>query len=246
MIDTLTIFEELSQAMEPQAARKLASVLGLMYQDLQNTVTKSDFNELKAIVRDLAEAQKRTEARLDSLTQRVEELAEAQKRTEARVEELAEAQKRTEVSVKELAEGLKQTRIDLGGLTHTVGYTLENEAYRALPHLLKRDYAIELTGRLVRRHLPLKAGGTLEVNILGPAQRQGRPVHVVGEAKGQLHRRDVREFLDRQLPRLQAELGEVFPVLVTHMMPEPGLEEFIRQQSIALYYSYDFAGSQQF
>ena len=210
MIDTLTIFEELSQAMKPQAARKLASVLGLMYQDLQNTVTKSDFNELKAIVRDLAEAQKRTE-----------------------------------VSVKELAEGLKQTRIDLGGLTHTVGYTLENEAYRALPHLLKRDYAIELTGRLVRRHLPLKAGGTLEVNILGPAQRQGRPVHVVGEAKGQLHRRDVREFLDRQLPRLQAELGEVFPVLVTHMMPEPGLEEFIRQQSIALYYSYDFAGSQQ-
>jgi hypothetical protein len=37
----------------------------------------------------LAEAQKRTE-------QRVEELAEAQKRTEQRVEELAEAQKRTE------------------------------------------------------------------------------------------------------------------------------------------------------
>ena len=142
--------------------------------------------------------------------------------------------------MKELADELRRIRIDLGGLTHTVEYTLENEAYRALPHLLKRDYAIELTGRMARRHLSLKSGGTMEVNILGPAQRQGRPVHIVGEVKGQLHRRDVRVFLDRQLPRLAAELGDAFPVLVTHMTPEPGLEEFIRQQGVALYYSYDF------
>jgi len=140
----------------------------------------------------------------------------------------------------ELADGLRQTRIDLGGLSHTVGYTLENEAYRSLPNLLKRDYAIELVDRLVRKHLPLKGGGTLEVNIIGPARRQGRSIQVVGEAKGQLHRRDVREFIDRQLPRLRTELGEVFPVLVTHMTPEPGLEEHVRQQGVALYYSYDF------
>src|SRR3990172_4652754 len=64
-------------------------------------VTKEDFSELKSIIKELAEAQKRTE-------QRVEELAEAQKRTEQRVEDLAEAQKRTETELKELAVEVKE------------------------------------------------------------------------------------------------------------------------------------------
>jgi predicted RNase H-like nuclease (RuvC/YqgF family) len=77
---------------------------------------RADFSDLKGVVYELAEAQKRTE-------QRVEELAEAQKRTEQRVtrletvvEELAEAQKRTEqrvtrleTVVEELAEAQKRT-----------------------------------------------------------------------------------------------------------------------------------------
>jgi hypothetical protein len=45
-------------------------------------VQRADFEDLKAIVRDLAKSQ--------------QELAEAQKRTEHRIEELVEAQKRTE------------------------------------------------------------------------------------------------------------------------------------------------------
>jgi len=65
VIDTLKIYEQLSQAMEPQAARVLATVLGMIYQDLQNTVTKTEFNELRAIVRDLAKAQKRTKASVE-------------------------------------------------------------------------------------------------------------------------------------------------------------------------------------
>jgi hypothetical protein len=75
----------------------------------QLAVRRQDFDELRDVVRALAEAQKRTE-------QRVEELAEAQKRTEQRVEELAEAQKRTEqrvsrleVAIAELAEAQKRT-----------------------------------------------------------------------------------------------------------------------------------------
>jgi hypothetical protein len=59
-------------------------------------VSRSDFAELKAIVRDLAEAQKRTETR-------VEELAQAQQRTDLHMAELAEAQKRTETRIEELA-----------------------------------------------------------------------------------------------------------------------------------------------
>jgi hypothetical protein len=61
-------------------------------------------------VRQLAQAQLRTEARLDTLTARVDELAQAQLRTEARldtltarVDELAQAQLRTEARLDALA-----------------------------------------------------------------------------------------------------------------------------------------------
>ena len=75
MIDTLQIYQDLAETLGDAAARKLASALGSIYRDLQQTVTKDDFRELKQVVAELAEAQKRTEVRL-------EELAEAQKRTE--------------------------------------------------------------------------------------------------------------------------------------------------------------------
>ncbi|MGE0825738.1 MAG: PD-(D/E)XK nuclease family protein [Candidatus Binatia bacterium] len=82
-------------------------------------VKRADFDELKAIVRDLAEAQKRTEVR-------IEELAEAQKRTEVRVEELAEAQKRTE---DELVLFRRTFTSQIGGLSARWGLQSE-EAFR--------------------------------------------------------------------------------------------------------------------
>ncbi len=111
MLNTLTIFHELQETLDSQAAEKIAEVIGRVYEELLNTVTKDEFHELKEIVRDLGAAQHRTEARVEELTEaqkrtevRVEELTEAQKRTEARVEELTEAQKRTEARVEELTE----------------------------------------------------------------------------------------------------------------------------------------------
>ncbi len=125
MIDTLKIFDELKETMDSSAAKKIAEVIGSLYEELRNTVTKEEFNELREIVAELAEAQKRTE-------QRVAELAEAQKRTEQRVEELAEAQKRTEgrltrleETVAELAEAQKRTEGRLTRLEETVAELAE-------------------------------------------------------------------------------------------------------------------------
>lgn len=73
MINTLKIFDQLQTALDPTAAKTIADIFGTIYEDLQNTVTKTEFNELKEVVKELAEVQKRTEAR-------IEELAEAQKR----------------------------------------------------------------------------------------------------------------------------------------------------------------------
>jgi hypothetical protein len=115
-MNTFRIYEQFSSSLGEDAARALASVLGDMFEELRNTVTKDDFADLKAVVAGLAAAQKRTEQRVDSLTVKVEELAQAQKRTEQRVEELAEAQKLTEQRLGELAEAQKLTEQRLGEL----------------------------------------------------------------------------------------------------------------------------------
>ncbi|MDR5640289.1 MULTISPECIES: hypothetical protein [unclassified Thermosynechococcus] len=103
---TSALEEKLRAAFSPEQAHLLAEVIREAYDDL---VKAKDFNELKAIVADLAQAQKRTEERVDQLTVTVAELAQAQKRTEERVEELAAAQKRTEERVEELAQAQKRT-----------------------------------------------------------------------------------------------------------------------------------------
>ncbi|MCI0557899.1 MAG: hypothetical protein MN733_05345, partial [Nitrososphaera sp.] len=102
-----TSYTELLESFPPDLRLPMARLVDVLKEELQ--VTRSDFTELRIVVRELAEAQKRTELR-------VEELAEAQKRTELRVEELAEAQKRPEQElqdlkqvVRELAEAQKRT-----------------------------------------------------------------------------------------------------------------------------------------
>ncbi|MFO1424985.1 MAG: hypothetical protein U1F70_15300 [Candidatus Competibacteraceae bacterium] len=268
MINTYKIYEDLAQAMDDAAARKLASVLGVIYEDLQNTVTKVEFSELRGTVQELAEIQKRTELRVEELAEaqkrtelRVEELAEAQKRTELRVEELTEAQKRTELRVEELAEAQKRTeesvrrladRLDdtnkqlgdtnkqMGGLAATVGYTLENEAYRHLPDLLRRDYGIEVEEPLYRDYLTDDKGRDVEVNILGRARRGDEKLLIIGESKAQLSQRDIDHFLNRRAARLDTRGRTPFPVIVAHMVSQRGAVEYGRQQGAAVYLSYQF------
>lgn len=261
--------------MDPRPAQKLASVLGLIYEDLQETVKRSDFEALQRVVselavsqKELAEAQKRTEARVEELSAaqkqteiRLGELAEAQKRTEARVEELtrslnelseaqksteirlgelAAAQQRTESALAKLAERLDDTNKQLGGLAITVGYTLENEAYRALPVLLERDHQVKLTEPLRRDYLADARGRDLEVNILGRGTRGSEPVWIIGEAKAQLSKNEVDRFIRNRVEPLKAVCGKVFPILVAHMVSSRDVPEYARQRGVALYLSYQF------
>ena len=240
------------EAVEPDLRGVLLAILEEMEKQQRERVTKDEFNELKEIVAELAEAQKRTEQRLDSLTLRVEELAEAQKRTEARVEELAEAQKRTEARVEELAEAQKRTeeklekligehqktREHLGGLAHTVGYRLEDEAIWALPGLLRRDFNIEIPEGLRRDYLEVGANKYIEVNIYGRGKRDGDIVTILGEAKSQLKKRDVTNFV-KVIDRVREAGGiDVFPVLVTYQTP-PVVRKAAEEKGIKIYFSYE-------
>jgi chromosome segregation ATPase len=242
---------KLSQAFEPQQAKLLAETIAEAHDEL---VKIKDFNELKSIVRELAVAQQRTEQRMEELAvaqqrteQRVEELAVAQQRTEQRVEELTIAQQeltlaqqRTEHSLNELIKEHKETRKQVGGLATTVGYTLENQAYKALPQLLQRDFGLMVQGRLKRGYLKDNQGKELEVNIIGHALQEGRTVTLLGESKSQLSKQKVDEFIRKRLRRFEGVIPKCFPILITHMTSSSEVEEYAKSKGIAVYYSYDF------
>ncbi len=100
--------------------------------DLRRLLLADDILELPRIVRELAEAQKRTEARLESLEAVVRELVETQKNANERMERL-------ETVVQYLAETQARTETAVGDLK---GWLLE-EKYR--------DRAFAYFGRLLRK-----------------------------------------------------------------------------------------------
>jgi len=156
------------------------------------------------------------------------------------INELAEAQKKTEETLNTLTREFKDFKRQVGDITDTVGYTLENASYRALPRLLKKDYGVEVRGRLRRGYLKDQRGRHIEVNILGEGRKNGKKVLIVGESKARLSKKGVREFINERLKRFGDLYGEIFPVLVTHMISEHDVEEYAREHDIALYYSYEF------
>ncbi len=253
-----TLQQRLRAAFNDQQATLLAEVVTEAYAELVKT---HDFNELKEIVRDLAQAQTRTEQRLDTLTERVDTLAQAQTRTEQRLDELAQAQAHTEQRVEELAsdlrtltatvqtlaetvqtlaEGQQDLRQQLGGLAMTVGYVLENEAYKALPALLEQDYGLVVSTPLKRGYVPDRRGRSLEVNILGEGSQDNTLVTILGESKAQLSIPAIKRFTRTRLEPLRDIFPHIFPILITHMVSSPDVETYAQEQGIALYYSYQF------
>jgi len=276
MLNTYQIYEELLQTMGDDTARVLTRTLARVYEDLQNTVTKTEFGELKAVVAKLADAQLRTEARLDVLTQRVdslaqrmEELIEAQRRTEARLdaltrrmEELAQAQLRTDARLDaltqrvdslaqrmdELAQAQKKTeeclqaligRVDkveqrLEGLSNSVGYSLEDRAYKALPSLLEA-HGIRVTSRVIRRYF-----GEIQINIFAHAQKDGQDIAVIGECKVRPSKKEIDKFLKlADMVCRDAGFRDRVLVFVANDY-HPNVEAYLQDKGILYFWSYEF------
>ena len=179
----------------------------------EESVTKREFNELREALRRLA--------------QEVQRLAEAQRKTEERVgkleeaiERLAEAQRRTEEEIKKLAQGQRRLRGEIGGLSRSVAYALENEAFRRLPQFLKgRD--VEVLERMVRTEV---AGE--EINLFARIKRNGEEMLLVGEATLRLDDASKLRQLKRKAAMVETEMGQkVFPVIVTHFAKRTLLEK---------------------
>jgi len=227
-------------AITPTIKKEIVRIIDERIKDKDAHVTKEDFSELKGIVKELAAAQKRTELR-------VEELAEAQKRTEIKVEalveahrELAEAQKRTEISMQGLAEKQNKTQQDLDGLSKSMAYALENEAFRYLPKLLAEKHGINVKERFIRAHI-----GGKEINVFCQARRNGSDLFIVGEAKLRLDdkrvKQEVLEDLEEKVEAVVSEYGEVeiARILITKFATKGFLEQ-AKEQGVIVVQSFEW------
>jgi hypothetical protein len=230
MLTQIEMKEKLAGVFDEAQATVLAEVVNDAYNEL---VKARDFNELKTIVKDLADAQKEHSQRITRLEDIVADLADAQKRTELKLADLADAQKRTELKLADLADaqkrteqelrvltkGLNETRGELGGLSRSFGYAFENEAYRMLPRVLRENYGIDMQERLLRTEI-----GGKEINVFGQVTKDGKGGILVGEVKLRLDERrkrgekDVFDELEEKVEAVKGEYEteEIIRVLVTH------------------------------
>lgn len=125
------------------------------------------FSRVELVIENLTEAHKKAEERISRLEVAVEALAEAQRITEEEIRELT-------LVVKNMQKQLNGITKELGGLSHSIGFQLEDRAYRSLPHLLKRDFGIEVKEKLIRKFIKDKKGEPMEINILGKGERDGK------------------------------------------------------------------------
>ena len=232
MTGFLSLKEKLLQVFSEPQAEVLAEVLTAAYADL---VRASDFNELKEITRELAEAQRQTEQHMGQLEQRMGELAEAQRQTEQRMIELADEVAKTQRAMQRLAEVQQGTREELGGLARSVSYSLENEAFRALPAYLRARHGIELTQRFIRTEMEGE-----EINLFGLGRKNGVEVVVVGESElraNSIRKLRVLERKAKVVGRLYK--GELVKLLVTHYAT-PRVQQKASEMGILVVQSFEW------
>jgi hypothetical protein len=177
-MNTYRVFEELKASLGEPAAKALVETLGGMFEELKNTVTKEDFrvlgesidasvSRLDGAMLRLAEAQTRTETRIEELAEgqqrlfeaqtraeeRLNELAQAQTRTEERLNELAQAQTRTEERLNELAQAQTRTETEVKSLAVALErLTIRTDAVVGRTFELQfRDRLTAYLGRFLRR-----------------------------------------------------------------------------------------------
>ena len=201
-------------------------------------------------VGELANAQQETEKRVGKLAEiaqrteeRMEELARAQQRTEERMEELARAQHSTEERMEELAQAIKSltevekdTREQLGGLSKSMGYALENEAFRFLP-VYFQNLGLEITEKFIRTEIDGE-----EINLFARGRKNGKEVIIVGESDLRLTKAWKKiEQIERKVAVVQKNFpdAEIVKVLVTHYA-KPAVAEKIKEKGIILLPSYEW------
>lgn len=227
---TSDMITRLEREFTPNQAQALAAELEAAHEAWMKA---RDLTELKNIVRDLGLSQQRTDTRF-------QEVAEQQKRTDAAFQEMMEAQRQMQQAIEKLTlaqlrteSSIQSMRQEIGGMANSLGYQLENEAYRHLPQFLADKHDIRVTSSVIREQI-----GDEEVNVLAEGKRGKAPVLIVGEAKSRLAAKDFTQLkkkieeVEKHYPAAQGR--EIVPVMVVHFAREKELQRAEREGVIVI------------
>jgi Sec-independent protein translocase protein TatA len=206
----------------------LWNILDEIEQHREASVTKTEFNELKEIVRELGQTTRELVKAQARTEKQMEKLAKAQ-------EELTQAQKQTEKEVAKLSQSLGNTRTQVGGLSRSMAYALENEAYRKIPKYLKTHYQLDIQERVIRTLI-----GGEEINLFAKANRHGEEVLIVGETVVRLDDRAKLGQLEKNVEVVKNQFNKpVFPLIITHFA-HPRILDKARDNGIVVVQSFEW------
>lgn len=86
--------------------------------------------------------------------------------------------------------------------------------------MLEKDFGIIVKEALKRRHIKDREDKYIEINIVGEATKNGKKIIIIGEAKTQLSKNNIDDFIRKKVKRLNGVFDEIFPVLITYMTQE--------------------------
>ena len=157
-------------------------------------VTREDFDELRGIVRELAQAQTRTEKALTNLAQQV------------------------------------------GRMTDTLGYGLEDLGHWVLPAYFERTYGITGVERCTRKFIKVNRR-EVEVNLYAEGKRNGEAIVLLGESKNRIGQTEVKNFVAR-LRELESAFDKPAFRFLFGYWAHPTAERLARENGIEVISSY--------
>ncbi|NQE45137.1 hypothetical protein C5S31_03820 [ANME-1 cluster archaeon GoMg2] len=187
-------------------------------------VRREDFEALRSVIAELAQAQKRTEECVGGLERAMEELAQAQKRTEERVKELVQVQKRFE----------KHFDMQIGALGSRWGIKTEESFRNAVEGILSEDFGLH-----VERYETYDKHGEafgrpeqIEIDVL---IRNGKTTAI--EIKSSMSRRDVDAFGKKVAFYEKHHQVKVDRKLIITPMLDPRAPELVKALGMKVYTS---------
>jgi len=164
----------------------------------------------------------------DSLEHIVQKLTERHDGLEHAIQKLVEAQARTEEALQELSR-------QVGRLSDTIGFGLEDIARVVVPGWLYRHEGIELEN-LTRKFIKVN-GEELEINLYGEGNKGGAKITILGEARSRIYSSDVEGF-DELAEKVKKFVPNNVYKLMFGYYVHPSAEQEAKKRGITLIASY--------
>ncbi len=191
----------------------------------------------------LWEGQEKLWEEVKALREGQEKLWEGQEKLWEEVRNLRIGYNRLEESMVHLEQAvavLTQTQTELskqvGKLSETIGFGLEDIAKVVVPGWLQRHEGIKMMDEFTRRWVYVD-GEEIEVNLYGEGIKDGKKLVIIGEAKSRIYRHEVEAFDEWATKLAKAFEEEVYKFMFGYLV-HPSAEEEGRKRKITLIASY--------